>query len=118
MRSDRLLLLDVLDAIGEIRRYLPADRDAFDSDAPVQSHVYRHILIVGEAAYRLSKTLKDRHAEVPWRKIEGMRHVLVHDYFQVDWDEVFRTAANDIPALSFQIQAILAALPSKEGGAE
>ena len=106
MRSDHLLLEDILDAIDEIRRYLPADRDAFDSDRPLQSHIYRHIMIVGEAAYRLSTTLKERHPETPWRLIEGMRHVLVHDYFQVDWDEVYRTAAHDIPKLQPQIQDI------------
>lgn len=50
MRSDRLRLLDMLDAIEVIARYLPADRAAFDRDPPVQSHVYRHVMIVGEAA--------------------------------------------------------------------
>jgi len=40
-----------------------------------------------------------------------MRHVVVHDYFEVDWDEVYRTAQKDVPALKPQIEAILASLP-------
>ncbi|HLL88674.1 MAG TPA: HepT-like ribonuclease domain-containing protein [Tepidisphaeraceae bacterium] len=61
MRSDRLRLMDMLDAIDVVRQYLPATREAFDRDPPVQSHVYRHVMIVGEAAWRLSKRLKDAH---------------------------------------------------------
>lgn len=112
MRSDSLLLQDILDAIAVVLRYTPADRAAFDADPPVQSHVLRHIQIVGEAAWRLSQPLKAQHPQVPWRQIAGMRHILVHDYFRVDWDIVFTTARNDIPALRPLIQAILASLPA------
>jgi len=111
MRSDRLLLQDILDAVEVIERYLPADRGAFDSNAPLQSHIYRHIMIIGEAAYRLSQALKDRHPDIPWRRIEGMRHILVHDYFRIDWDAVYSTATHDIPALKPRIQRVLQSLP-------
>jgi len=45
----------------------------------------------------------------------GMRHVLIHDYFEVDWNEVYRTAQHDIPALHPQIQAIVGSLLSEQG---
>ena len=51
MRSDRLRLQDILDAIDTIENYLPSDRAAFDRDPPLQSHVYRHVMIVAEAAW-------------------------------------------------------------------
>lgn len=116
MRSDRLLLLDIQDAIEVIREYLPADRAAFDSDPPLQSHIYRQITIIGEAAGRLSRPLKAQHPEIPWREIEGMRHVLVHDYFKIDRQQVYDTAANDAPRLKPAIQAILESLPETELG--
>ena len=50
MRSGSLRLHDILDAIQVIEQYLPPDRAAFDRDPPVQSHIYRHLMIVGEAA--------------------------------------------------------------------
>ncbi len=65
MRSDRLRLLDILDAIDEVAKYLPADRAAFDRDPPVQSHIYRHVMIVGEAAWQLSQPIKDAYPDVP-----------------------------------------------------
>jgi uncharacterized protein with HEPN domain len=98
-RGDRLLLQDILEAIAEVHQYLPADRAAFDASAPLRSHVYRHVMIVGEAAGRLSKQLKSRNPQVPWPRIEGMRHVLVHDYFKVDWNILYNTARVDIPLL-------------------
>lgn len=80
MRSDRLLLEDILDAIDEVAQYVPADRAAFDASPPLQSHIYRHVMIVGEAAWRLSQPLKDANPQVPWKQIAGMRHIMVHDY--------------------------------------
>ena len=111
MRSDRLRLLDILDAIEVIAQYLPADRAAFDHDPPIQSHIYRHVMIVGEAAWSLSQSIKDQNRHVPWKQIEGMRHIMVHDYFKVDWDIVYTTAHTHVPALKPQIEAILRSLP-------
>ena len=45
MRADRLLLQDILDAMDVIGRYLPAERALFDADPPLQSHIYRHVMI-------------------------------------------------------------------------
>ena len=89
-----------------IEKYLPRDRDAFDSDPPLQSHIYRHLMLIGEAAWRLSPQFKKLHPLIPWRQIEGMRHVMVHDYFRVDWDIVFTTARDDLPPLKGQIRSI------------
>ena len=110
-RGDRLRLLDILDSIVEVQRHLPPDRAAFDRNPMLQSHLFRHVMIVGEAAFRLSKELKTRYPQVPWAKIEGMRHVLVHDYFKVDWDIVYSTVREDVPALRPPIEDILASLP-------
>lgn len=87
-RGNRLLLQDILDSIAEVLATAPGTQAEFDGNKLVQSHVLRHIQIVGEAAWRLSTDLKDSHPEIPWKKIEGMRHVLVHDYFKVNWQRV------------------------------
>jgi uncharacterized protein with HEPN domain len=109
-RTDPFLLADILDAIDEIQETVPSERKMFHANKLVQSHVLRHIQIVGEAANRLSDGLKDQHSHVPWRAIAGMRHAIVHDYFEIDWDEVFDTAIRDIPPLRQQIHDILYAI--------
>lgn len=113
MRSDRNLLNDARDAIDVVARVLPEDRAAFDANEMLQSHIYRHVMIVGEAMWRLSQGLKDKHPEVPWRQIQGMRHILVHDYFRVDWDIVFSTAKDDLPELRSQIVELIDSLPTE-----
>ncbi|MFB3890830.1 MAG: DUF86 domain-containing protein [Phycisphaerae bacterium] len=110
MRPDRLLLQDILEAINEVIDATPADMAAFDANKFVRSHVLRHIQIIGEATWRLSSQVKDKHLEVPWKKIVGMRHVLVHDYFEVNWARVYETAKVHVPPLKPIIESILASL--------
>jgi uncharacterized protein with HEPN domain len=112
VRTDNLLLQDILDAIAEVLATTPATLEQFAADKLVGSHLLRHIQIIGEACWRLSEPLKTQHSEVPRKQIAGMRHVLVHDYFQVNWARVYETARDHVPALKPQIEAILGSLPS------
>jgi uncharacterized protein with HEPN domain len=114
MRNSRLLLADILDAVTVIEKYTPATQEGFDSDPPVQSHVARHIAIIGEAASRLPKSLRDAHPAVPWRQIVDMRNILIHVYHGINWRRVYETARKDVPAIKSQIEAILASLPPED----
>jgi uncharacterized protein with HEPN domain len=102
----------MLEFLTEVVSHTPADWPAFASNKLVQSHLARHIQIVGEAAARLSKPFQDSHADVPWRSIAGMRHVIVHAYPEIDWNEVYATAVRDVPVLRQQIESILRELPT------
>jgi uncharacterized protein with HEPN domain len=59
----------------------------------------------------VSDAVKHANPHIPWKQIEGMRHIMVHDYFKVNWTRVYETARDHIPILTPQIQAILASLP-------
>ena len=65
------------------------------------------ITILGEAARRVSAEFRERHPQVPWRQIAGIRSVIVHDYQRVDMDEIWRVCTRDVPALIPQLEAIL-----------
>ena len=56
--------------------------------------------IIGEAAYKITKEFKDSHPELPWRQIEGMRHILVHGYFSVSEEVLWDVIENDIPKMT------------------
>jgi uncharacterized protein with HEPN domain len=114
MRSDRERLLDILEAIERINRYTAAGRAVFDKNELVQNWVVSHIQHIGEACWGLSQKLKSRHPEVPWGDIVGMRHVLVHNYFEIDLDAVALVLEKDLPVLKPQIEAMLAELGPAE----
>ena len=107
MRSDRERLLDILEAIEKIEQRIGQDRAAFDADAMLQVWVVHHLQIIGEAANRLSNDFLTRHPVISWGKLIGMRHVLVHGYFEIDLEIVWKAVEQDIPALKSQIQRIL-----------
>ena len=63
--------------------------------------------IIGEAVFMLSKEFKEAHQEVEWDAIEGMRHVLVHGYYQIDPNQLWETIDKDIPLLKLQIASLI-----------
>ncbi len=73
--------------------------------------------IIGEACRMLSDAFRDRHPEVPWRLIIGMRHHLVHGYFDIDPEVVWTAVAERIPELKAQIESAMASEPEERGGA-
>jgi uncharacterized protein with HEPN domain len=106
MRSDRACLLDILDAVADIERYRTT-RAGFDSDERTQVWMVSRLQIIGEAARQLSEAFRARHPEIAWRKIIGMRHHLVHGYFDIDPDVVWNSVAERIPELRTLVEGAL-----------
>ncbi len=71
----------------------------------------RHLQIIGEAASRLSDDARSRQPDMPWRKIIGMRHVLVHGYFDVDLDLVWSVVEHELAAL----RSVIAVMVDRPG---
>lgn len=63
--------------------------------------------IFGEAAYMITKDFKNGHTAIPWRQIEGMRHILVHGYFSISAEVLWDVIQNDIPALTPILQGYI-----------
>jgi uncharacterized protein with HEPN domain len=70
--------------------------------------VIRQIQIIGEASRRISPEFLAAHPEVPWSDIIGMRHKVIHDYFEVDWETVWYTATTDLPFLGDWLEKYMA----------
>ncbi|MFP3880474.1 MAG: DUF86 domain-containing protein [Dehalococcoidia bacterium] len=106
-KDDSVYLRHVLDAIYRIEEYTrDITYENFLSSHLRQDAAIRQIEVIGEAVKKLSPELKDRHPEIPWRDVVGMRDKLVHDYFGVDLDAVWNTARKDIPQLKEEIRGI------------
>jgi uncharacterized protein with HEPN domain len=113
MRSNRERLLDILEAIADIERYAEKGKEAFVEDELIQTWVIHHIQIIGEAASKLSPSLRENYQVIPWIDIISMRNFLVHNYFGIDLDEVWNTITTDLPNLKTRVEAMLQDLPDK-----
>ena len=82
--------------------------ESFVEDKSIYYSVMKNVEIVGEAAYMLSKAFKKAYTATPWKAVQGMRHVLVHDYATIDDKELYNTAVNSIPELRQQVEHYLA----------
>ncbi len=78
------------------------------SDKRTYYSVMKNVEIVGEAAFMLTKAFKETHPETPWNVVQGMRHVLVHDYANIIPRILWGTATNDIPEIRKQVEKYLA----------
>ncbi|MGB9605853.1 MAG: DUF86 domain-containing protein [Bryobacteraceae bacterium] len=107
-RPVRTLLEDMLVRIGRIERYVIGfDRAAFIHDEKTGDSVVRNLEVIGEAANRLPPEFRQHHAHIPWGRIIGLRHRIVHAYFDVDLELVWEIVCNELPNLKVELRSLL-----------
>src|ERR1044072_277857 len=90
-RDPLILLEDIMLAIQKIGRYTSQmDHDLFLSDELVIDGVARNLEIIGEAARQLPEDFRRTHSQIPWTQIAGLRNRIVHDYFGLDLQIIWR----------------------------
>ena len=106
---DKGRLEDIIEYSENVTRFISGHTfESFVADKRTYYSVMKNVEVVGEAAYMLSKAFKKAHSATPWKIVQGMRHVLVHDYAGIDSKELFNTAVNGIPELREQIEKYIA----------
>jgi uncharacterized protein with HEPN domain len=116
MSRDTASLLDVALAVDEASAFIEGyDEAAFHGDRRTRWAVYAQIILIGEAAGRVSAGFRQEHPEIPWSEIIGMRHRLVHGYDQIKWDRVWETAKHDLPGLRAAIAPFIPRNPDAIG---
>ena len=93
-------ILHIMEAIDDILEF--ADNKTFDdfkSTKILKHAIYRNFTVIGEAANLLTKEYKEANNVIEWQKIIGMRHVLVHGYYEADDKIVWQTITDDLPKL-------------------
>ncbi len=105
---DKVYLKHILDAVGNIENYTHHfSEKKFQEDKLVQDAVIRNLEIIGEATKNLSLAFRKTHKTIEWKKIAGMRDILIHDYLGVDIDKVWAVVQNKLPNLKKNIERIL-----------
>jgi len=107
-KDDGVYLGHILDLAEKIkRRMIDTSRDDFDADEDLRIVLAHLVQNIGEAARHVSETLQARHPEVPWRDVIGMRHRIVHDYLEIDYDIVWDVATVELPQLVEKIKPLV-----------
>lgn len=106
--DDKERLNHIIEAIDRIKRFTrEMDYEEFSKDEVIQFAIIKNFEIIGEAAYHLTDEIKGENPEVDWRKIMAFRHILVHDYYKVNLEIVWKARENKIDELRNQIKEIL-----------
>lgn len=70
----------------------------------------RSLAIIGEAVAKIDEDFKATHSDIPWRKIRGLRNVVAHVYWEVDYDIIWYVVKTEVPVFNDQVESLLATL--------
>jgi len=111
----RLYLEDILGSLGAIEDYTRGlSESEFMAGRQVQDAVMRRLEIIGEAARHVDQEFRQKHAGIEWRRIAGLRDVLIHAYFGVNPKRVWHVVEKDLPLLKKKMEDILKAETQKK----
>lgn len=106
-RDVRLYLGDILESIRLIIQYVGnLTQDEFEEDIEKQDSIIRRLEVIGEAVRQLPEKFQKDNSQVPWRDIGDFRNVLVHEYFGLKFDRVWKVVHKDLPKLKEQIEKL------------
>lgn len=113
-RDYKACLKDILAAIEKIEKHTKGvSLEDFEEDDWLQDGVVRNMEIIGEAVKNLPADLKTKKPDVDWKKIAGLRDILIHAYFGIDTEVVWDIVKNKIPELKKRITELLAEIEGK-----
>ncbi len=104
---DPAYLWDMLQAARDAASIVAnATRESFLGDRVRLLALERSLELVGEAARRVSDTLRKKHPQIPWKEMIGLRNILAHDYGRIDHEKLYTTATNEIPKLITALEGL------------
>ena len=115
-KGDAAYLWDMLDAARAVRDFITGRSfQEYLRDQMLRRAVERSLEIIGEAAGRVSDTLRNAHPEIPWRRIIGQRYVIAHEYGELEDELIWRAATLHVPELIEMLEPLVPPEPEAEG---
>ena len=106
--DSEVLVQHILQSIAYIEEYVKdKSYQEFETSVQFQDSVLRRLEIIGEAVKHLSDEFKGDYPHLPWKKIAGMRDILIHEYFGVDLELAWTVVEKDLPFLKQELQKVI-----------
>lgn len=107
-RDSKALLFDILEASRNIAKFIQGKTfETFENDILVAAGVNYQLMIIGEATKLLPIELRNKYTDVPWKRMAGLRDILIHQYHSADSKETWKIASLDVPELVEKLEKIL-----------
>lgn len=114
-RSQKQYLFDILAAIEDAQEFVEGmSFEELEEDRRTQYALQRAFEIIGEATKQIEDSVREQYPNVPWRKMAGMRDMIVHEYFAVNLEVVWETVYEDLPRVYPKLQEICEELPDED----
>lgn len=116
MKEDSPYIAQMLDCVGQIQQFIGGmSREEFMQSNEKQSAVLMQLLLIGEVAHRVSPAAQ-REIAIPWPQIIGMRNRVVHEYFDLELENVWKVISEELEPLKAPLEAYLDNHPLKSDG--
>jgi uncharacterized protein with HEPN domain len=116
LRDDAERIRDMLTAIDRIEERAYVECEDLQRDELIQVWMLHHLMLLGEAARAVSPGFRAEHPTLPWQEMQGMRSIVVHQYFGIDLEVVWSTIHEELPGLKEQLGEVLDGLESTGDG--
>ncbi|UCG70087.1 MAG: DUF86 domain-containing protein [Thermoplasmata archaeon] len=106
-RNNRLYVKDILESIKRIENYISDQSyDEFIKNDMIRDAVLRNLEVIGEAAKNIPDAIREKYPDVPWKRIIGLRNIVIHEYFGVDFENIWKIIKENIPEIKPFIEKI------------
>lgn len=107
-RDYKLFIKDIIDCMGKIEEFVGnMELKDFVKDDKTNSAVVRKLEIIGEATKNLPESLRRKYKELPWIEMSKMRDKIIHFYFGVDYEIVWKVIKERLPQIKSELTKIL-----------
>ena len=107
MKDDKVYLIHILESIENIQKYNINGKKEFMEFSIIQDATIRNLEIIGEATKKLSEDLRGDYPQLPFRKMAGLRDILIHNYFGIDLTIIWNVIENELPQIKVELEKIL-----------